>query len=61
MRMYVCMCIGMDGWMNGWIDEHIMYICVCVKLSQVKIFFNDRSSNKHFTCFFTSSHHNNKL
>ena len=32
-----------------------------VKSSQVKIFFNDGSLSKHFTCFFTSSHHNNKL
>ena len=36
-------------------------VCVCVCLCQVKILFNDGSLNKHFTCFLTSSHHNNKL
>ena len=29
---------------------------VCVKSSQVKIFFNDGSLNKHFTCFFFFLH-----
>ena len=41
-------------------------VCVCVwvcevKSNQVKIFFNDGSLNKHFTCIFTSSHHSNRL
>ena len=49
---------------------HCLFLClclcvcvcvfVCVKV-KVKIFFNDGSLSKHFTCFFTSSHHNNKL
>ena len=34
------------------------FISLIEQSSQVKIFFNDGSLNKHFTCFFTSSHQN---